>query len=106
MWAKYRKPSPLKQLVASIVVALGFLWPAAATAAACLPRDVLVNNLRAVFQERQAVLGLASNGSLIEIFATEDGRTWTLVLTSPNKLSCVMLVGKTLMIIRQKDPKA
>ena len=95
----------MKQLLASIAVALGLNWPAAA-AVPCYPRDALVQRLLNYHQEKPVVRGLASNGGLLELFAKEDGSTWTMVMTSPQGLSCVIGVGNILMIIEKEEPSA
>ena len=37
-------------------------------------------------------MGLAANGSVLEVLASKDG-TWTILITSPNGTSCVVAVG-------------
>ena len=38
-------------------------------------------------------MGLESNGRLFEIFAADDGATWTMVVTTPDGASCVVAAG-------------
>ena len=38
-------------------------------------------------------MGLESNGRLFEVFATDDGSTWTMVITTPDGASCVVAAG-------------
>ena len=38
--------------------------------------------------------GLASNGKLVEVFSSDDGSTWTIVLTAPGGVSCIIAAGK------------
>ena len=58
------------------------------------PRDVVVKILGERHAETPVAYGLASNGSLIEVFATADGATWTIVLTMPNGMSVVVGSGE------------
>ena len=39
-------------------------------------------------------LGLASNGGLLEVLTSGNGGTWTIILTMPNGVSCLVAAGK------------
>lgn len=56
-------------------------------------RSSLVKMLDERFSERAVALGLASNGGLIEVFATGNGSTWTMLLTMPSGESRVLGEG-------------
>lgn len=45
-------------------------------------------------KEAQMSIGLASNGSLIEVFTAADGSTWSIVMTDTRGNSCVVAIGK------------
>ena len=60
-----------------------------AFASVCQERDAISDKLAVDHGERPSAEGLASNGELIEVFASPDG-TWTMVLTAPNGVSCVV----------------
>ena len=45
-------------------------------------------------KETQAAIGLASNGSLIQVYTSSDGSTWSIVMTNPQGVSCVVAVGQ------------
>ena len=69
--------------------------PASAqSAAAGLPRPALVELLDDSYAEVPVAFGLAGNGGLIEVFASADGATWTMVLSMPNGLSYVVTTGE------------
>jgi len=38
-------------------------------------------------------MGLASNGSIVEVIASESGETWTIIVTPPEGKSCVVASG-------------
>ena len=60
---------------------------------ACLPHGKLVDLLDGRYSEQRVAMGLESNGRLFEVFATEDGSTWTMVVTTPNGAACVVAAG-------------
>lgn len=57
-------------------------------------RKAAVAKLAGTYNEAPVNIGLASNGSVIEVFATEDGSTFTIALTWPNGLVCMMAAGE------------
>jgi hypothetical protein len=61
--------------------------------ALCLSHDTLVEFLQDSHSEEQVGAGLETGGHLFEIFATGDGSTWTMVVTTPNGASCVIATG-------------
>ncbi len=67
--------------------------PSAAESAGT-PRDVVVKFLGERHAEAPVAYGLASNGGLIEVFTTADGATWTIVLTMPSGLTCMMATAE------------
>lgn len=68
----------------------------------CGPRDQMVEKLKNSYKEIPAAIGLANNGQLFEIFASKKG-TWSLVLTQPNKTSCMILAGSNFYIIKSLE---
>ncbi len=59
-----------------------------------LPRPALVELLGDGYAEVPVAFGLAGNGGLIEVFASAEGATWTMVLSMPNGLSYVVTSGE------------
>ena len=65
----------------------------AQSADAGLPRSAVVELLGDGYAEMPVAFGLAENGGLIEVFASADGATWTMVLSMPNGLSYIVTAG-------------
>ena len=61
----------------------------------CAPRADLARVLSQQHSEAPVALGLASNGNLMEVFASKLGETWTLVMSMPNGISCVVAAGES-----------
>lgn len=81
---------PRLLLAAAVVMTL-----AAATTEAqpmCGPRDIFLLKLQQDFRERPAGIGLAGSGHVIELLTSGHG-TWTLLVTSPNGVSCIVAAG-------------
>ena len=58
----------------------------------CAARAVVVADLASGYAERPVSMGLASNGAVIEMFLSDAG-TFTIVMTRPDGLACLMAVG-------------
>ncbi len=59
----------------------------------CAPHDIVVLHLEDRYKESSVAIGVASNGHLVEVFASSKGYTWTLLLTDPNGITCMMAAG-------------
>lgn len=60
----------------------------------CAERNVLLSSLQREYSENPTAIGLASNGSVIELLTTPDGQTWTILMTRPDGTSCVIAAGE------------
>jgi phage/plasmid primase-like uncharacterized protein len=60
----------------------------------CADRAALLESLARQYRESPTAVGIANNGSLIELLRTTDGKTWTLLMTRPDGTSCVVAAGE------------
>ena len=84
------------------VFGAALLWAPTGASAQGLgtPRDLstrteIVDYLGQTYDEAPVAGGIASNGSVLEVFTSPDGNSWTIVLTSPDGTSRVMAAGET-----------
>ena len=78
----------------SVLILALLLAPTQAFAqSACLPHGKMVDLLDGRYSEQPVAAGLENSGRLIELFATPDRGTWTLVMTTPNGVTCVIAAG-------------
>ncbi len=89
------------RIAASLVLALlafGALSfkpnPAAAQGvpSTCASRDALLSQLEHKYGEVPVAIGVA-DGRLVELLTAKDGITWTIILTSPKGISCLIASG-------------
>ena len=66
----------------------------AAAQAICASHDEMTELLDKRYKERTVAIGIANNGRLMEVFSSEDGSTWTIIMTTPQGQSCVVADGK------------
>ncbi len=91
-----------------VVVAFAFalLLHTAATVKAqpvCMPHDDFRMELQRNFLEAPAAIAIANNGALIELYAKRDKSSWTLVMTRPGGLSCVLVAGEEWNDLRKRE---
>ncbi|UVK38816.1 hypothetical protein LHFGNBLO_000104 [Mesorhizobium sp. AR10] len=92
----------IKALGAAVsLVAISAMPVAAASPAAtasglpsCGSRPEILKQLSTRFNEAPVALGLAKNGSVIEVLTSDDGETWTILISQPNGPSCLVAVGE------------
>lgn len=63
-------------------------------ARACLDRAKLLERLDVRFQEAPIARGLMQTGGVLEALSSADGSTWSLVVTHPNGMSCLVASGR------------
>jgi hypothetical protein len=67
---------------------------AALAAPLCAPDEAVSKQLERGYGELPIARGLASDGKLLQVFASEDGLSWTVVLTRPDGVSCIAASGR------------
>jgi hypothetical protein len=60
----------------------------------CGKRANLLQHLKNKFGENPVAIGVTDNGGVVEILASENGSTWTLIVTMPYGESCMIATGK------------
>jgi hypothetical protein len=65
----------------------------------CIPYPELRKALQGKYGESPVAFGLHANGGLLQIFASHTGDTWTVVMTSPKGISCIVAGGKSWYVL-------
>lgn len=68
--------------------------PAAAQQPACTERSSVLNHLSSRYSETPVAMGVANNGGMIEILSSKSGKSWTIILTMPNGMTCMIAAGE------------
>ncbi|HLB81266.1 MAG TPA: hypothetical protein VJJ77_12260 [Dongiaceae bacterium] len=66
----------------------------AAPPMSCSPRTDVLSQLAQKFKEAPVAVGLANNGGLLEVLTNGTGSTWTIIITMPNGVSCLVAAGE------------
>jgi hypothetical protein len=76
--------------------------PAGGQALPCGARAKVVWHLADKYREAPVAIGVSVRGQLLEIFASPDGTTWTILMTTADKISCAVAAGRDLQVIAAK----
>lgn len=60
----------------------------------CAPREVVIARLGEDYGETRQSIGLGSQGQVMELFASETSGTWTITVTLPSGITCLMAAGE------------
>jgi len=67
----------------------------------CADRGSVLKQLSAQYKEAPVNMGLTNSGAVLEVMASDDG-TWTIVLTMPTGVTCMMAAGKHWEAVKPK----
>ena len=89
----------MKRHVLALSFGVGAMLLAAQTAYAqdnrkCAPRDRVVESLTVTYGETRQSIGLAPNNGVIEVFASKSTGTWTITVTMPTGVTCLVASGQ------------
>lgn len=87
-------PAPAARLAIALLL-LPFTPAAEAQPRTCAERNSVVDRLEKRFGEVRQAVGLNRQNGVIELFASADTGTWTILLTSPDGVSCLIASGDT-----------
>ena len=60
----------------------------------CAARAQIVERLASHYGESRQSIGLGANNQVMEVYASPETGTWTIVVTHPNGLSCLVASGR------------
>lgn len=70
----------------------------------CAPRDQVVTRLAEGYGETRQSIGLGANNSVIEVFASDESSTWTITMTAPNGITCLIASGQAFEMLPNPCP--
>lgn len=90
----------MMKAVLNMTVGLGVMVLAAQDIAAqqarnCAPRDAVIERLATSYGETRQSIGLGSQGAVVETFASDDTGSWTITVTMPNGMTCLVASGQS-----------
>ncbi|KZC97158.1 hypothetical protein [Thalassospira xiamenensis] len=87
----------MKKYFGIAMFAVLFLLPSHPTFAAqpvCVDRDRVIAHLGAQYGEVPVAEGITANGGVLEVLASPDGESWSILFTYPAGATCVLASGE------------
>ena len=85
-------------LAAAMVLAVTLSAGEASAQAVCGKRDSIIAQLKQKYGETRQSLGLQQGRGVVEIFASEETGSWTILVTDPRGHSCLMAAGEAFQV--------
>ncbi|SDX13711.1 hypothetical protein SAMN05444358_103130 [Ruegeria halocynthiae] len=60
----------------------------------CAPRDDLIQQLEERYGETRRGIGIARQGAVMELFASANTGSWTITITLPDGMTCLVASGQ------------
>jgi hypothetical protein len=70
----------------------------------CAPHDTVATSLATGFGEARHSMGLAQDNTVMELYAAPDTGTWTLTVTMPGGMTCLVAAGKNFETVVEALP--
>lgn len=84
---------------------LALLLAAPATAQQnCAPRERVAERLVDRYGETRQSIGLAANNSVVEVWASDEAGTWTITVTMPSGVTCLIASGQAFENLSEELP--
>ncbi len=70
----------------------------------CAAHAMVADQLAAKFGEVPRSMGLASNSTVMELYASADTGTWTMTVTLPSGVTCLVAAGDNFETVKATQP--
>lgn len=70
----------------------------------CAMRAAVVGHLAEKYKERPVAIGLSETGGVFELLTAPAGETWTVIVTWPNGVACLIAAGRNWVAVPKPPP--
>jgi hypothetical protein len=70
----------------------------------CAPRAMVLERLSGKYGETRQSIGLGTNNAVVEMFASTETGSWTIIVTKPDGMSCLVASGQSFETIAEALP--
>ncbi len=87
----------MKAILLKMTIGLGIMVLAAQQVSAqnCAPRADVIKRLAQTYGETRRGIGIARQGAVMEVFASDAKGSWTIVVTLPEGVTCLIASGQS-----------
>lgn len=79
----------------ALAVSISAAPPAFAQTQNCASRAEVIDRLAESYGESRQSIGMAPQGRVVEVFASLETGTWTITVTLPNGVTCLVASGQS-----------
>lgn len=83
----------MKQTFLAVLILAWFALPTEAQQMRCLERAQVLDLLENRFGETRRAMGVAQGNAVVEVFASDTSGNWTITVTLPNGMMCLLASG-------------
>lgn len=83
----------MKLLFATLIAAT-VATPLLAQQRNCADRELVLERLADAYGETRQSIGIGTNNMVVEVFASTETGTWTITVTSPQGMTCLVASGQ------------
>lgn len=73
-------------------------------ASKCAPRPTVLKRLADGYGETRQSIGLGGSSQVIEVFAAAETGSWTIIVTRPDGISCIVAAGMSFENLSEELP--
>lgn len=84
----------MRNLILSLLLLLPLTISEVSAQSICGDRANFVDQLQDQYGETPTQIGLASDGTVLEVLTSKSG-SWTIIVTRPDGISCVVATGES-----------
>ncbi|WP_170327180.1 hypothetical protein [Ruegeria arenilitoris] len=86
----------MKKTLFKMTMGLGIMVLAAqqVQARTCAPREDVVKRLAETYGETRRGIGIARQGAVMEVYASDQTGSWTITVTLPDGMTCLIATGQ------------
>lgn len=95
----------IKKWMPALAAGLMLTGPALAQSRNCAPRAAVVQRLAEGYGETRQSMGLGANDAVIEVFASPASGSWTITVTGPDGITCLVASGQAFESMADAPPK-
>lgn len=70
----------------------------------CAERQVVLKKLTGQYGETRRSMGLAASRGIVELHASGDTGSWTITVTHPNGMTCLVAAGTSFEMVEDELP--
>jgi len=91
--ARSKGHRPMKHVFLAVLILATLPMPTDAQQLHCLERARVLDMLETRFGETRRAMGVADGNAVLEVFASQTSGNWTITVTLPNGMTCLLASG-------------